>query len=155
MKRVLAIALDDSAQATILERLGPGFDVVFVTEASQAEGGFDLVVTLPSTQLWQLTSGKIRVDLATQQAYFDERLLELTGIEFRLLCQFLRHPDQTLSREKILSAVWGEQVFVLGRTIDRHICSLRRKLHAGGRQVETIEGVGYRLVTTRAIAKAA
>jgi two-component system, OmpR family, response regulator ResD len=130
-KRVLIIAAHPDHQEEIRARLGEDYEVTFVAD--------------PANRV--LESGKIRLALDNLQAQVGGASLELTGIEVRLLSLFLRNPDRVLSRAEILEAVWGERVFVLGRTIDKHICALRKKLKTEGQRIETVEGVGYRLIT--------
>ena len=70
--------------------------------------------------------------------------LNLTPYEFRLLIHFVTHEGHLLSRTDLMSAVWGDQVHVLKRTIDRHISTLRRKLDSPQETLEAVHGLGYR-----------
>ena len=71
--------------------------------------------------------------------------LPTTAKEFRLLKQFLENPGRVLTREDILSAVWGEDAKVESNVIDAHIANLRLKLESGDkpRLIHTVRGVGY------------
>ncbi len=66
--------------------------------------------------------------------------------EFDLLEAFLRHPNVVLDRERLLSLVWGQEYDGDTRTIDVHVAWLREKLRAGDAKIETVWGVGYKLV---------
>ncbi|MEX2229412.1 MAG: response regulator transcription factor [Dehalococcoidia bacterium] len=66
--------------------------------------------------------------------------------EFDLLDAFLRHPNVALDRERLLSMVWGADFYGDARTIDVHVAWLREKLKAGRPRIETVWGVGYKLV---------
>jgi two-component system response regulator MprA len=72
--------------------------------------------------------------------------LPLTAKEFRLLEYFMRFPGRVLTREEILTSVWGEEWAAAGsNVVDAHIANLREKLEAGGRPrlLQTVRGVGY------------
>jgi DNA-binding response OmpR family regulator len=90
-----------------------------------------------------LRSGSLTLDLRTRRARAGERTVDLTAREFVLLELFLRHPGQVLSREQILSHVWGYDFDPGSNIVDVYVRALRKKL--GAQQVETVRGVGYRL----------
>jgi DNA-binding response OmpR family regulator len=92
-----------------------------------------------------LRSGSLTLDLRTRRARADERTVDLTAREFVLLELFLRHPGQVLSREQILSHVWGYDFDPGSNIVDVYVRALRKKL--GAERVETVRGVGYRLST--------
>jgi two-component system OmpR family response regulator len=73
--------------------------------------------------------------------------LELTVKEFALLEFFMRHPDEVLSRERILDHVWDDEYDASSNVIDVHLKNLRRKVDGGGGPglLQTVRGVGYRL----------
>ena len=66
--------------------------------------------------------------------------------EFDLLEAFMRHPNVAMDRERLLSMVWGEDFYGDARTIDVHVAWLREKLKAARPKIETVWGVGYKLV---------
>ncbi len=72
-----------------------------------------------------------------------ERDLELTPNEFKILYHLAKHEGRTLSRADILREVWGENLHVVERTVDKHICSLRRKMGALSQYVASVPGEGY------------
>ncbi|MGW7415947.1 response regulator transcription factor [Streptomyces sp. NPDC054863] len=90
-----------------------------------------------------LRSGALSLDLRTRRARADERTVDLTAREFVLLELFLRHPGQVLSREQILSHVWGYDFDPGSNIVDVYVRALRKKL--GAERVETVRGMGYRL----------
>jgi DNA-binding response OmpR family regulator len=92
-----------------------------------------------------LESGGISLDVRTRRAGSDAGDVELTAKEFALLETFLRHPGQVLSREQLLSHVWGYDFDPGSNVVDVYVGYLRRKL--GPYRFETVRGMGYRLRT--------
>ncbi|MFI2376480.1 response regulator transcription factor [Streptomyces sp. NPDC018964] len=90
-----------------------------------------------------LKAGELSLDLRTRRARAGDRTVDLTAREFVLLELFLRHPGQVLSREQILSHVWGYDFDPGSNIVDVYVRALRKKL--GAEQVETVRGMGYRL----------
>jgi two-component system copper resistance phosphate regulon response regulator CusR len=90
-----------------------------------------------------LSSGSIRLDLRARRATVGERLVDLTAREFALAEVFLRHVDQVLSREQLLSHVWGYDFDPGSNVVDVYVRYLRKKL--GDDVIQTVRGVGYRL----------
>lgn len=92
-----------------------------------------------------LTSGRLRVEGG--RVFIDGETLVLTATEYRLLCLFLRHKEQTLSRQMILDALWDEQGnFVDDNTLSVYIRRLREKVEddpANPVHLITVRGVGY------------
>lgn len=93
-----------------------------------------------------LTAGGTSLDLRTRRVLVDDRSVELTAREFALAETFFRHPGQVLSREQLLSHVWGYDYDPGSNVVDVYVRYLRRKL--GEERIETVRGVGYRLVGT-------
>lgn len=94
-----------------------------------------------------LSAARAELDLRTRRLSVDGRDEDLTTREFALAELLFRHPGQVLSREQILSAVWGFDHDPGSNVVDVYIGYLRRKL--GNEAIETVRGVGYRLVGTR------
>jgi DNA-binding response OmpR family regulator len=92
-----------------------------------------------------LEAGGVVLDLRTRRATVGGRCVELTGREFTLAETFLRHADHVLSREQLLSHVWGYDFDPGSNVVDVYVRYLRRKL--GESVIETVRGVGYRLRT--------
>jgi DNA-binding response OmpR family regulator len=96
-------------------------------------------------QQYVLSAGSVRLDLRTRRATIGDRTVDLTAREFALLDTMLRHADQVLSREQLLSHVWGYSFDPTSNVVDVYINSLRKKLGPG--VIETLRGAGYRLRT--------
>ena len=83
------------------------------------------------------------LDLHTRRLHCDGNATDLTAREFTLLQIFLTHPGQVLSREQLLSRVWGYDYEPGSNIVETYIRYLRRKL--GPDRIETVRGMGYRL----------
>ncbi|MHB1423223.1 MAG: response regulator [Gemmataceae bacterium] len=90
----------------------------------------------------------VRLDRVRHRAYAEERELDLTPTEFRMLECLLRQPGRAFSRHQLMDAAIGEGAIVLERTIDVHIKTLRKKLGTSD-LIETVRGVGYRFRESR------
>jgi two-component system phosphate regulon response regulator PhoB len=93
------------------------------------------------------SSGEIVLDRERHEVKVGGRAIVLTALEFRLLKTFLERPGRVQTRETLLSDVWGIDAEITTRTVDTHIKRLREKLGAAGNVIETIRGVGYKLVS--------
>lgn len=91
-----------------------------------------------------MSSGPVSLDLRSRRAAVDGRVVELTAREFALLETFMRHGGQVLTREQLLSHVWGYDFDPGSNVVDVYVRYLRRKLGDGA--IETVRGMGYRLV---------
>ena len=91
-----------------------------------------------------LSHGDLSLDLRTRQASAGGRPVDLSAREFTLLETFLRHPEQVLSREQLLSRVWGYDFDPGSNVVDVYVRYLRRKV--GAERLVTVRGMGYRLV---------
>lgn len=91
----------------------------------------------------------IVLDGTTHKVTRDGKALRLGPTEFRLLRHFLEHPGRVFSREQLLDAVWGHDIYVEVRTVDVHIRRLRKALNAGGKPdvIRTVRSAGYALDT--------
>jgi two-component system alkaline phosphatase synthesis response regulator PhoP len=92
-----------------------------------------------------LTVGKIRIHVENYRVEVGKREIALPKKEFEVLLFLARHPDRVISRSTLLNEVWGQDVYVVDRTIDVHIRKIREKLEEAADQIETVKGVGYRL----------
>jgi DNA-binding response OmpR family regulator len=90
-----------------------------------------------------LQAGAVRLDLKTRRATVGDKTVDLTSREFSLLEALLRHADQVLSREQLLSQVWGYFFDPSTNLVNVYVNSLRKKL--GADVIQTVRGVGYRL----------
>lgn len=91
-----------------------------------------------------LRHGEVSLDLKTRRVSVGERSMDLSAREFALAEQFLRHPEQVLSREQLLSRVWGFDFDPGSNVVDVYVRYLRGKI--GAEHIETVRGMGYRLV---------
>ncbi len=91
-----------------------------------------------------VNSQGIVIDRRRHQASADGEVLQLTQSEFRLLETLLRQPGRAFHRSELIESALGKDSFVLERTIDVHIRSLRQKLGRHADLIETVRGVGYR-----------
>ena len=125
------------------------------------EGGADDYVTKPfrfeellarirlrlrderASEVTVLSAGDVVLDLRSRRACVGDRVVELTAREFALAEVFLRHAGQVLSREQLLSHVWGNDFDPRSNVVDVYVRYLRRKLGDG--VIETVRGMGYRL----------
>ena len=90
-----------------------------------------------------LVTDGVSLDLRTRRAKVDGQTIDLTAREFLLLELFLRHPGQVLSREQILSHVWGYDFDPGSNIVDVYVRALRKKL--GADCIAMVRGMGYRL----------
>jgi DNA-binding response OmpR family regulator len=90
-----------------------------------------------------LRAGQLTLDLRTRRATAGDHSVELTSREFALLETLLRHPDQILSREQLLSQVWGYSFDPTTNLVGVYVNALRKKL--GAAAIETVRGAGYRV----------
>jgi len=90
--------------------------------------------------------GSLRIDPRRREAAVLDRSLDLRAREFDLLAALARDAGAVLTRDALLEGVWSTDFQGETRTVDVHVAELRRKLGADGPVIETVRGVGYRLV---------
>ena len=130
-------------------------DVVSVLEAGaddymQKPFHFDELLARVKTRLRSsgtqetdvLSAGEVRLDLKTRRATIGEKVVDLTAREFALLETLIRHADSVLSREQLLSHVWGYSFDPGTNIVNVYVNSLRKKL--GAHVIQTVRGIGYR-----------
>lgn len=152
-----------------LRRRGEKMPVIILTARSSVqdtvgglEGGADDYVTkpfsfqeilarirvrlreTPTADTSVIESGDIRLDLRTRKLEVDGREAGLSAREFALAETLLSHPGQVLSREQLLSRVWGYDFEPGSNVVDVYVGYLRKKL--GSERIETVRGMGYRFV---------
>ncbi|MEU3842060.1 response regulator transcription factor [Streptomyces sp. NPDC028635] len=93
--------------------------------------------------------GPVRIELPTRQVTVDGSVVQLTRKEFDLLALLAQRPGVVFRREQIISEVWRTSWEGTGRTLEVHVASLRAKLRMPA-LIETVRGVGYRLVAPAA-----
>jgi DNA-binding response OmpR family regulator len=91
--------------------------------------------------------GKLKVNLTSREVYVGDRQINLRTKEFDLLQVLVQHQGKVLSRDQLLNLVWGFDFYGETRTVDVHIAHLRKKLEEEAVAIETVWGVGYKLVT--------
>jgi two-component system response regulator BaeR len=82
------------------------------------------------------------------ECYINDKLIELTPLEFKMLEVFLSRPQKVFSREDLMDACYTNARVVSNRTIDTHIKNLRKKIltHSGEKKIVSIYGIGYKLI---------
>ena len=88
------------------------------------------------------------IDVSRHEVRVGDELINLTATEFKILHQLASQPGRAFTREQLLNRVVGLGVVVVDRNIDVHIRAVRKKLGDAARLIQTIRGVGYRLVDT-------
>ena len=101
----------------------------------------------PSLEAQLLAFDDLVMDLTTHRVRRGERSVHLGPTEFKLLRHFLQNPKRVFSREQLLDAVWGRDVYVELRTVDVHIRGLRRAINNDSEMdlIRTIRSAGYAL----------
>lgn len=89
--------------------------------------------------------GNLQVNTEKHTVFVEDKEVNLTYKEFELLCYLLENKDMVLTRDKILSKIWGYNFDGETRTVDVHIRTLRQKLGTMGDVIETVRGVGYKI----------
>jgi len=94
--------------------------------------------------------GDLGLDAARHEAHRNDQRLDLTPKEFALLRYFMLHPSEVLTPERLLEHVWDERADPFTNTVRVTVSNLRRKLAGAGsgQPIETVVGVGYRLMET-------
>ena len=93
-----------------------------------------------------LESGSLRVCPERHEVSVDGREVVLTYKEFQLICFLMENRGLVLTRDTLMSKIWGLAAERENRTLDVHIRTLRAKLGSAGNAIETVRGVGYRFV---------
>ncbi len=90
--------------------------------------------------------GSLRIDPRRREATVNDRRLDLRAREFDLLVALARDPGVVLTRDALLEDVWGTDFPGETRTVDVHVAEVRKKLGDDAPAIETLRGIGYRLV---------
>lgn len=96
----------------------------------------------------RLNHGDIIIDRVSHRVKRSGQEVHLGPTEFRLLDHFMQHPGRVFSREQLLDAVWGSDVYVEARTVDVHVGRLRKALAIGddsANPIRTVRSAGYSL----------
>jgi two-component system alkaline phosphatase synthesis response regulator PhoP len=90
--------------------------------------------------------GDLEVDTIRREVRLGNQILELRMQEFELLLILAGQPGRVFTREQLLQKAWGVEFYGQTRTVDVHIAHLRKKLAGGSVNIETVMGIGYKLV---------
>ena len=93
--------------------------------------------------------GDVRIDYRSAEVYRNGQLVELSAREYQLLKYFIEHRGATLSRDQLLTDVWGYNAMPSTRTVDVHVAWLRQKIEPNVRHPQhllTVHGLGYKFV---------
>ena len=93
-----------------------------------------------------LVLGNLVISVAGREVALDKSPLKLTGREFDLLLALVENRGVVMSRDQLLDSVWGYDYYGETRTVDVHVGQLRRKISGSSLQIETVRGIGYKLV---------
>jgi two-component system phosphate regulon response regulator PhoB len=104
----------------------------------------------PREAMAPLALGPLKLDVTAHRFFVDGKEVALTALEFRLLEHLMSRLGRVQSREQLLEEVWGLSSSLETRTIDTHVMRLREKLGPGRALLETVRGVGYRIVDPNA-----
>jgi two-component system, OmpR family, alkaline phosphatase synthesis response regulator PhoP len=95
----------------------------------------------------QYQFGDVKVDQKSTEVTRAGEHVQLSALEFQLLCYFVEHRGETLSRQRLLNDVWGYRAAQTTRTVDVHVAWLRQKLEQDPKKpqwIATVHGIGYR-----------
>lgn len=101
--------------------------------------------TIPEQKQNLFQIGPVAVDIGKHTVVVDGSQVTLTFKEFELLSYLMENEGIVLTRDQLLSKIWGYDFDGETRTVDVHIRTLRQKLGLGGNYIETIRGVGYKM----------
>ena len=90
-----------------------------------------------------IKAGDIAIDKQGYKAWVGKEEVSLTATEFKLLLELMENPGKVMTRDTLLSNVWGYSYEGYARTVDTHIRRLREKLGKAGDSIETVRGIGY------------
>jgi DNA-binding response OmpR family regulator len=106
-------------------------------------------VSPPTTTQEVYRFSDVELNIRSNEVHRAGSPVELSAKEFALLAYFVAHPAETISRDRLLDAVWGYENYPNTRTVDTHVLHLRQKLEANPeepRLILTVHGSGYKFV---------
>ncbi|MEK6571671.1 MAG: winged helix-turn-helix domain-containing protein, partial [Bacteroidota bacterium] len=89
--------------------------------------------------------GEVEINRLSYTVRIGAKEVEFPRKEFEVLAYLAEHQDQVVTREALLNAVWGTDVYVVDRTVDVHISKVRERLGRFADLIETVKGIGYRM----------
>ena len=141
---IFLTALLDVADKVKGLKLGAEDYIVKPFEAVELLARIEVVLRRANKDKNMLQYGNIEIDVDKHQVILKGQQISLTPKEFELLVFFIQNQDLALSRERLLSAIWGYDYYGETRTVDIHVQQLRRKLGLKT-QLVTLPKLGYRL----------
>ena len=99
---------------------------------------------MPQNEIVEMDGGGLRADLTARIVYVDGVRVEMSPKEYELFFYLLRNKNVALTREKLISEVWGYDFYGDARTLDTHVKLLRKSLGRYSDYIVTLRGVGYR-----------
>jgi DNA-binding response OmpR family regulator len=93
-----------------------------------------------------IKAGNLSLDLARREVKYKDEIIELRTQEFEVMRVLAEHPGWVFSREKLLSLAWGFDFLGQTRTVDVHIAQIRKKIDGYALSIESVTGIGYKLV---------
>ncbi len=106
-------------------------------------------VNRPLNNVIELDGGGLRADITARIVYIDDQPVDMSPKEYGLFFYLLENHDIALSREKLISEVWGYDFYGDARTLDTHIKLLRKSLGKYADYIVTLRGIGYRFDTKK------
>ncbi len=91
-----------------------------------------------------LKAGELSLDKERQTFSVKGKGVALTRLEFKIIAFLMENPGKVFTRDQLLSGAWGQETFVVDRTVDVHVKSIRQKLGKYREAIETVRGSGYR-----------
>ena len=98
----------------------------------------------PEPATMEINIGPLNINREKYTVILSGKNIVFPKKEFEILAYLAANPGKVFHRDKILSDVWGADIFVVERTVDVHIRKIREKLGSHAELIETIKGVGYR-----------
>lgn len=91
--------------------------------------------------------GPLRFEISGLRLYLEasneEKKVDMTPIEFKILLKLAQNTNRVFSRQQIMDSVWGSDVFIDDRSIDKHISTIRKKIEPYQKYIKTVSGIGY------------
>ncbi len=92
----------------------------------------------------EFRQGALRINFSTHEVFLNDKVVDLTPIQFKLVKYLVEAGGKAISRQTLLDSIWGEDYYGDPRTVDVHITRLRDKIDREGKFILTVKGVGYR-----------
>ena len=92
----------------------------------------------------KIDANGVIIDIDRRQVNYKGKPIDLTATEFDLLLILAKTPGRVFTRNLLMDLVWGQDYYGVDRTVDTHMSRLRQKLGGGGKNLQTVHGIGYR-----------